>query len=106
MKILERIIRKQVVAFLESKGLLNPTQHGFRAGRSCLSLLLDVYDDILGGLSDGASCVDMIYPDFDKAFDKVDHGILLHNLRDFGITSKLAFLFFNFLTDRTQFVRI
>ena len=47
IKVLERIIRKQIVAFLISKGYLNPTQHGFREGRSCLSALLNVFDDII-----------------------------------------------------------
>ena len=47
IKVLERIIRKQIVAFLISKGYLNPTQHGFREGRSCLSALLNVFDDIM-----------------------------------------------------------
>ena len=47
MKSLEHITRKQIVAFLESRNLLNPTQHGIRAKRSCLSDLLDVYDSIL-----------------------------------------------------------
>ena len=39
IKVLERIIRKQIVAFLISKGYLNTTQHGFREGHSCLSAL-------------------------------------------------------------------
>ena len=47
IKVLERIIRKQIVAFLISKGYLNPTQHGFREWRSCLSALLNVFDDIM-----------------------------------------------------------
>ena len=105
MKILERIIRKQVVAFLESRNLLNPTQHSFRANRSCLSSLLDVYDIILESLTQGASCVDMVY----LAFDKVDHGILLHKLRDLGIIGKAGYItiwFYNFLCDRSQFVKI
>ena len=106
MKILECIIRKQVVAFLESKNLLNPSQHGFRAKRSCLSALLDVYDNILESLTQGATCVDMVYLDFAKAFDKVDHGILFHKLRDLGITGRLGMWFFNFLSDRSQFVRV
>ena len=36
-KVLERIIRKQVSSFIDKKGCLNSTQHGFRSGRSCLS---------------------------------------------------------------------
>ena len=40
-KVLERIIRKQVSSFIDKKGFLNSTQHGFRSGRSCLSALLN-----------------------------------------------------------------
>ena len=46
-KVYERIIRKQVFSFLCDKNCLNDTQHGFRSGRSCLSALLDVYDDVM-----------------------------------------------------------
>ena len=42
IKVFERIIRKQVVAFMNRQGHLNNTQHGFRSGRSCLSALLDI----------------------------------------------------------------
>ncbi len=106
MKIFERIIRKQIVEFLTRHDLLNPTQHGFRAGRSCLSALLSVYDDLMMALSEDCGSVDMIYLDFAKAFDKVDHGILLHKLRSMGVTGKLGTLFFNFLADRKHFVRL
>ena len=68
----ERIIRKQVFSFLCNKNCLNDTQHGFRSGRSCLSALLNVYDDVMHMLN-GDSIVDMVYLDFAKAFDKVDH---------------------------------
>ena len=42
---------------------------------------------------DSSTTVDMIYLDFSKAFYKVDHGIVLHKLRDFGITDNLGVLF-------------
>ena len=45
--------------------------------RSCLSALLDVFDNIMHML-DSNSSVDMVYLDFSKAFDNVDHGILLY----------------------------
>ena len=88
-KVLERIIRKQVFSFLDQKGCLNSTQHGFRPGHSCLSALLDVFDNIMHML-DSSSSVDMVYLDFTKAFDKVDHGILLHKLRAVGITANIG----------------
>ena len=106
MKIFERIARKQIVNFLSQLNIFNPTQHGFREGRSCLSALLGVYDDIMSSLSEGSECVDMVYLDFAKAFDKVDHGILLHKLRDFGISGKLGIWLHSLLLNRSQFVRI
>ena len=45
----------------------------------------------------------MIYLDFSKAFDKVDHGILL---RDLGITGRLGLWFFHFLNNRQHYVRM
>ena len=83
--ILERIIRKQVFSTLDQKGCLNSTQYGFRLGRFCLSSLLDIFDNIMHML-DSNSSVDMMYLDFSKAFDKVDHGIILNKLRAVGIT--------------------
>ena len=89
IKVFEQIIRKQVVAFMNRQGHLNNTHHGFRSGRSCLSALLDVFDDLMHMLSSDTT-VDMIYLDFLKAFDKVDHGVLLHKLKDLGITGKFG----------------
>ena len=88
---------------MNRQGHLNNTQHGFTSGRSCLSALLDVFDDCMHMLSSDTT-VDMIYLYFPKAFDKVDHGVLLH--KDLGITGKLGIWFFQFLTKRTHYVRI
>ena len=60
IKVFERIIRKQIVAFMNKQGHQNNTQHGFRSGRSCLSALLDVFDDLMHMLSSDTT-VDMIY---------------------------------------------
>ena len=90
---------------MNRQGHLNNTQHGFRSGRSCPSALLVVFDDLVHMLSSD-STVDMIYLDFSKAFDKVHHGVLLHKLKDLGITGKLGIWFFQFLTNRTHYVKI
>ena len=107
MKVLERLIRKQLVNFLSVHNLFNPNQHGFRHGRSCLSALLDVYDNMMTSLSNNPkSSVDMIYLDYVKAFDKVDHGVLLNKLKTFGICGKLGEWLHSFLTNRRHHVRI
>ena len=50
--------------------------------------------------------VDMVYLDFSKVFDKVDHSILLHKVKELGITGKLGQWFYHFLTNRKHFVRL
>lgn len=105
IKIFERVIREKLVNFLERNNLMNPTQHGFRSGRSCLSQLLEHYDKILAYLEQGLN-VDVIYLDFAKAFDKVDHGILCHKLREIGIGGKVGVWLHNFLNGRKQVVAV
>ena len=55
---------------------------------------------------DSNSSVNMVNLDFSKAFDTVDHGILLHKLRAVGITGNIGIWLFHFLTDRSHFVRL
>ena len=105
-KVLERIIRKQVSSFIDKKGFLNNTQHGFRSGRLCLSALVNVFDDVMQILDGGCSTVDMVYLNFPKAFDKVDHVILLHKRKALGINGNLGVWFYNFLIHCSHFVRL
>ena len=71
-----------------------------------MSALLSVYDDLMLMFTDSSCSVDMIYLDFSKAFDKVDHGVLLHKLRDMGIAGNLGIWFHSFLSNRYHFVRL
>ena len=48
--------------------------------------------------------VDVIYLDFTKVFDKVDHGILLNKLKKIGIKGKIGVWIHNFLSNKQQFV--
>jgi hypothetical protein len=97
------VIRKRLVTFLESHNILNSTQHGFRAGRSCLSQLIAHYDKILTLLDQGTN-IDVIYLDFAKAFDKLDFNITLANLKSLGIDGKIGRWLQSFLTNRHQSV--
>ena len=104
-KVMERIVRRRLTTFLEENGLLSDTQHGFRSGRGCLTQLLQHYDWVLKHLMDRSN-VDVIYLDFAKAFDKVDHGMICHKLRLLGINGKLGEWLHDFLKDRTQTVAV
>ena len=105
IKIFERVIRKKLVCHLESNSILSNKQHGFRKGRSCLTHLLKHIDDIIQSLLNGNDH-DVIYLDFAKAFDKVDHEILIHKQRRSGVQVKLLKWIEQFLTNRKQFVAI
>ena len=104
IKIFERVIRDHIVKYLEDNCLISNNQHGFRKGRSCLSELLAHYHDILSNLAYEDAGSDLIYLDFAKAFDKVDHDLLLKKLKCYGIEGKLHTWLTSFLTDRTQTV--
>ena len=88
IKIFERIIRDQLVKFMEDHNLLCRNQHGFMKGRSCLTQLLLHIDIVLNNLLQNKD-TDVIYLDFAKAFDKADHQILLKKLHSYGVRGKL-----------------
>ena len=103
IKIFERVIRNHLVSFIEENGLMNKNQHGFRKQKSCLTQLLDHIDHIFNCLNSGEE-VDVIYLDYAKAFDKVDHNILLAKMQKYGIKGKMYNWIKEFLADRVQTV--
>lgn len=100
IKIIERIIRKHIIKYLEERRKLNNIQHAFRAGRSCLSQLLNHFDKILNTIELGYQ-YDVIYTDFAKAFDKCDFAIICEKLNKIGINDDVGRWIHNFLTQRT-----
>lgn len=105
IKLFEKLLRNKIVKYLEANNLMNNNQHGFRRFRSCLSQLLEHYDLLLEILQTNNNA-DVIYLDFAKAFDVVDHHILLRKLKGFGITGKIGKWIFQFLTNRIQYVTV
>jgi ribonucleases P/MRP protein subunit RPP40 len=61
---------------LEAANLISDTQHRFRKGQSCLTNMLTILDTITNNIDLGID-VDVVFLDFDKAFDKVPHERLL-----------------------------
>ena len=103
LKTLEKIIRRKIVKFLEDNNCMNPCQHGFCKYRSCLSQLLEHYDQIIEAVIDNKN-FDVVYLDFFKAFDVVVHNILLKKVKKCGIVGKVGKWLHAFLTDRNQTV--
>ena len=96
-KLLETIIRDHMMDFLVKHKLINPSQHGFLKARSCLTNLLCFFEEITKWVDEG-SPVDVIYLDFQKAFDKVPHQRLILKLKSHGIINWIE----QWLTDRRQ----
>ena len=71
---------------------INPIQHGFLPAKSCTTQMIPFYDSLAISIND-LSSTDVIYFDFAKAFDSVNHDIILHKLKhQFNIDGLLNFL--------------
>jgi hypothetical protein len=103
IKLCERIMRNQMVSFFERNNMFHTDQHGFQKGKNCLTQLLHHIEDIMCDLNLDRNA-DVLYLDFSKAFDKVDHKILLKKIHAFGIRGKLYNWIASFLTGRKQYV--
>lgn len=101
-KVFESILHKHISAQVQP--YLCDSQHGFRFYRSVDTNLVTLVDLISQHLDKGIQ-VDVLYFDFQKAFDRVDNDILLRKLCLIGFTPKLLKLFASYLRDRQQFVR-
>ena len=88
-KILERVIRRDIVDFLTAHELWDSRQHGSRQGHSTVSQLLEHHDYILKSLEEKDN-VDVIYLDFSKAFDRVEHSVLLSKIKALGISENFG----------------
>jgi hypothetical protein len=86
-KIMESIIRNQIMNYFKEYKLFSDCQYGFIKGRSAVLQLLKIMDDWTSSLDSGNQ-VDVIYTDFEKAFDKVPHFRLIEKLRRYGIHEK------------------
>ena len=104
-KLMETIIRDKIVKFLEANNIMKDSQHGFRNRRSCLTNLLDFFYEVFNSY-DETKAVDIIYLDFQKAFDTVPHKRLLSKLKAHGIAGNTLKWLADWLSDRKQRVVI
>ena len=102
-KIIERVVYRQVYKFLEKYSILSEHQFGFRSGKSTTQAILKFLNVVYPSLDSGHNVIS-VFCDFAKAFDSVDHSILLRKLHHYGIRGFCLDWFDSFLTGRTQHV--
>jgi hypothetical protein len=100
-KLMESILRDDMMAHLLDKNLIKESQHGFMTGRSCGSNLLEFLEKVTKVLDEGQP-FDVIFLDFAKAFDKVPREKLLEKLRAHGIRGRTLQWIRQWLTGRRQ----
>ena len=100
-KLLEKIMRDHMMDFLIKHKLINPSQHGFLKAKSCQTNVLCFLEEITKWVDDG-SPVDVIYLDFQKAFDKVPHQRLILKLKSHGMGNSVINWIEQWQTDSRQ----
>ena len=88
-KIFESILRDSITAHFQVNKLFTNRQFGFIKGRSTVLQLLQILDDWTLHLEEGGQ-FDVIYTDFEKAFDKVPHKRLISKLYSYGINQDVV----------------
>lgn len=104
-KILEKIVNMQLRCHLNTFNIIPDSQSGFRPGHSCSTTLLNVTDDLYTAADQNKVSI-LTLLDFSKAFDTLNHDILLAILKFIGLSQSAVDLLSSYLTNRVQSVRL
>lgn len=102
-KIFEKHVNKHLMNYLNKYKLIHETQSGFRQKHSCQTALVKLIDQWMSCIDKG-DIVASLFVDFRKAFDVVDHSILLRKLISYKFSNKSMNWFVSYLSDRKQAV--
>ena len=102
-KVFEKVMYNRLLNFLEEHKFFVNEQFGFRKSHSSYTALMTLMDKLIESLDKGEYIMG-IFLDFSKAFDTVDHEILLKKLHHYGIRSSAYDWFYSYLSDRKQYV--
>ena len=106
-KLIEKIMFKKVMSYLDSKNILYKHQYGFRAKHSTIHPVIHLLNHISEvNNSDPKQLTLSIFCDLSKAFDVINHKILLQKLHLYGFRGIVNDWFASYLSGRTQFVEI
>ena len=104
-KVLEKLVCRLLIAYLNENSLLYKFQSSYLKGFFTITALTCVTNDILNSM-DNKEITLLTLLDLSKAFDSLDHGMLVDKFHKYGITGASLNWFMNYLADRTQCVKI
>ena len=104
-KIIERVVHNQIYTYFTQNNIFSDSQYGFRQYHSTEHAVLEVVDRAVSELDMGSSAV-AIFLDLSKAFDTLNHDILITKLHYYGIDNLELNWFKSYLNNRKQFVQI
>ena len=104
-KLFEKLIFKQLSSFLDENEILTNMQNGFRKGRNVDISISNLMKNVVEGIDKNEFGL-AVFLDFKKAFDLVDHQILLEKLKFYGIRGTALDLFRSYLQNRISFVSL
>lgn len=104
-KIFERAMFNRLTSYVNKFKLISNTQHGFRQGKSTTSALFDTLSSIMNAIDKQSQTIG-IYFDLSKAFDIINHDILLKKLQNYGIRGVALQWIESYLTGRCQYVQL
>lgn len=102
-KIVESILKSQIVEYFESNTLFYDSQFGFRSNLSTSNALIELSNLIYSSFENKANCMGS-FLDLSKAFDCVSHKLLLNKLKQYNFHTDSLKLIESYLTNRTQVV--
>lgn len=104
-KIIEKVVLDRLINYLNQNNLLTDNQHGFLKGRSTVTAITQLIEHVIDQIETGKT-VTSLFLDFSKAFDCLDHDLLLKKLQNLGINGISGNWFQSYLTGRKQLVEL
>ena len=104
-KILEKLFCKRLTEFIDKYKLISDSQYGFRSNRSTSLAILDLIEELTSALDDNKYTIG-VFIDLRKAFDTIDHGLLLKKMEHLGIRGVVNNWLSSYLNNRKQYVEI
>ena len=102
-QIFQKLVCKQLTSYVEKYAILSQYQCGFRKGRSTEQAILEITDNLKQAVDNNLLACG-VFLNFAKAFDTVNHAILLNKLEKYGVWGVPLSWFTSYLTNRQQYV--